>query len=371
MRTAALLFALQAAAQVADRPAPSRDHVAIQYSTTQQSTGVESMGPVEGGLREILAALKVPVESQIVVFSKTSLQSPLITPRNPRSLYFNDSVAVGMVPGGILEVAAHDPKLGTVFYRGFLAPNAPAALLRSDANCLSCHEAYSTLGIPGMLTKSVPVGPTGKILPWLGNYTSDHSSAFEERWGGWFVTGSLGSVKHLGNVVMPDPDSTPEPVALPARQALTPHSDVVALMVFEHQMHLMNLLTRLAWESRTGGRVDDVAEEAASYMLFEGEAKLPNPISGSSDYAKVFAAQGPFDPQGRSLRQFDLKTRLMRYPLSYMIYSPSFDDLPATAKEQLYAKLWAKLSSSNQYRETVEILMATKPRLPSYFHLLK
>src|ERR1035437_4965082 len=87
-------------------------------------------------------------------------------------------------------------------------------------------------------------------------------------------------------------------------------SDIVALMVFAHQMHMMNLLAH-----------PDNIDELVDYMLFVDEAPFPGPIRGSSGFAERFAADGPSDHLGRNLRQFELERRLMRYPCSYMIYT--------------------------------------------------
>jgi hypothetical protein len=92
----------------------------------------------------------------------------------------------------------------------------------------------------------------------------------------------------------------------------------------------------------------------------------------------VFAARGPRDSRGRSLRDLDLRTRLMRYPCSYLIYSEPFDALPPAAKQAVYARVWAVLSGAvrdGRYdrltaadrQAVVDILRETKPDLPAYF----
>ena len=355
-----------------------------------------------GYLRSLLDALHIPVESQMVVFSKTSLQSPLISATNPRAIYFIDDVAVAWPRGGFIEIAAQDPLQGVQFYMLQQQETESPRLLRAEGirpgGCLLCHQTYATLGVPGMLARSVAAGNDGRLLPYLANYITDDRSPLEERWAGWFVTGSTGTARHLGN-----PDAVAgtagEPMAvshattidsLADRGALNgylaPYSDVAALLVFNHQTRLVNLLTRTAWEVRITeadrGDVPKVARDAAvrlvDALLFVDEAPLTGTIASSSGFAATFTAQGPVDANGRSLRQLDLKTRLMRYPCSYMIYAPAFDRLPAAAKSAVYQRLWNVLSgkesdrkysklSAGDRRAILEILRATKTDLPSYF----
>jgi hypothetical protein len=123
---------------------------------------------------------------------------------------------------------------------------------------------------------------------------------------------------------------------------LTPYSDVVSLMVLDHQVHLVNLFTRATWESRVGvaARVAEAAEAIVEYMLYVDEAPIVDgPIVGSSGFAEQFTAAGLRDANGRSLRDLDLKTRLQKYPLSYMIDSPSFQALPPPVKDLVMGKI--------------------------------
>ncbi len=121
-------------------------------------------------------------------------------------------------------------------------------------------------------------------------------------------------------------------------------------------MHAMNLFTRVGWEVRAAlqksqtvpaALLHDTAEELADYLLFVNEWPLESPVEGNSGFTKEFAAEGPRDSKGRSLREFDLQHRLMRYPCSYMIYSPAFDALPVEARDAIYQRLWQILSVRN------------------------
>jgi hypothetical protein len=390
------------------------EHAAIEYSTRSTTDAVENLSarlqsgqltlradPTTGHLKSILEVLNVPVDSQVVVFSKTSLQSNRIRPDNPRAIYFNDTVAVGFVRGGFIEIAAQDPQQGAVFYRVLPATAGQPAIFR-DNRCLQCHYSYSTSGVPGFLARSVPSATDGSALPWLGNYVTDHRSPLSERWAGWFVTGRTGSSRHLGNAPVGNrnaDDVTVQEANLNLQSLrgrfdtgayLSEHSDVVALLVFNHQIRMMNLLTRLGWEARTLAHdhrseaavlkgLQVTAREAVDYMLFVDEAKLQG-VQGASGFAKSFSARGPRDSKGRSLRDLDLKERLFTYPCSYMIYSEAFDRLPAAAKRAVYARLWdvlsgadhapkyARLSQVDRDR-IIEILRETKTDLPDSFSL--
>jgi len=324
----------------------------------------------QGYLRSLLGALHIPIESQMVVFSKTSVQGQAIGPRNPRVLYFNDSVVVGSVRGGFIEVASQDPELGTSFYMLLQQPVDNPLLLKRDG-CLGCHLTRNSLDVPGMIVRSVYPTPTGDPINPLGSHLLDHRTQLEQRWGGWYVTGKSGSMRHLGNGVVSDP-TEPESMITDATLNLqtlkgkfdtdvylSPYSDIVALMVFDHQMHMTNLITRVGWDYRVAasleaeiGKPNEVIEqqlrddvvEFVDYLLFVKEAPLSGKIQGISGFAEKFASQGPSDSKGRSLRQFDLEHRMMRFPCSYMIYSPAFDGMPDRAKQAIYARMRDVLS---------------------------
>jgi hypothetical protein len=405
---AAALLALTAHAQLDGSIVPL-EHPTIGYRTEAPQNSVAELqerlqqGTVDlpfdprpgvGYLPAALEALRVPVESQLLVYSKTSLQQRIISPDRPRALYFNDELAVGAVHGGFVEIAVQDPRQGAVFYSLEQVAGKPS--LQRLGTCLGCHYSLATLGVPGFLARSIPTAADGQTLPWLGNATVTHSTPLEERWGGWYVTGKGGAQPHLGNLLLEDPRATALPPLAPALPEalngrfvldyLTPYSDAVAHLVFEHQLEMMNVLTRVGWEFRIAtaeqrepATLDRTIEDAVDYLLFVGEAKL-EPIEGTSGFAEKFAARGPKDERGRSLRELQLDGRLMRYPLSYLVYSRAFDALPDEARAALYRRLWSVLSggvADERYAHLspadrtaiVEILVATKPGLPDYFRL--
>jgi hypothetical protein len=374
--------------------APLRNPVAALQSAIEDGSRTLAFDPRPdvGFLPALLAALDVPVESQLLVYSKTSLQARLIAPPRPRAIYFNDALAVGAVRGGLIEIAVLDDAQGAVFYTLEQAAGTPT--LKREGACLGCHYSLASLGVPGFFARSVPTAADGQILPWLGNANVTHSTPLAERWGGWYVTGDVGANDHLGNALIADnraqalpPRDPRAPQDLAARLPagyLSAQSDVVAHLVLEHQLEAMNVLTRVGWEFRVAladGRLAAslarTIEDAVDYFLFVGEAPLA-PVRGTSGFAERFVALGPKDARGRSLRQLRLDGRLMRYPLSYMIYSSAFDGLPAEARAAFYRRLWDVLSGSVQdarYAHLAgadsaairEILIATKNGLPEYF----
>ncbi len=348
-----------------------------------------------GYLPDLLAHLDINADSQALVFSKSSFQAAKISPRNPRAIYFNDQAAVGFVPGGSgLEVAAVDARQGVILY-SLTRDEAGKPRFERREVCLKCHQGPSTLGVPGLFIGSV--FPNADGMPAReGAIVTDHRTAFEDRWGGWYVTAARGEQKDRANAVASDPS---EPDVLdPGERNLTdltgrfnlnhylrPTSDIVALMTLEHQTQMIDFLTRLNWEARIAAQngkadpqLDADVESTIAYMLFVDETPLREPVEGVSTFTQTFPQRGPRDGHGRSLRDFDLRTRLFRYPLSYMIYSPQFDALPDAIRDRVYRRLhavltgedtsarFAKLTASDR-RAILEILEATQPGLPAWW----
>ena len=418
-----------AAATLAERFSASFRHPAIEYGTRPRTDRVAQLNARlrtgeatlafdrrRGFLPAVLDALDVPVESQTLVFSKTSLQSDFIGPDNPRALYFTDDVAVAWIRGApALELAALDPRQGVMFYA--LSQSRRARGFQRPRSCLECHVSDATLGLPGLAVGSAVIDPEG--VPYV-SVPIDQRTPISSRWGGWYVTGHTGLGPHVGNTVATDPD---EPMLLEDEANfnlptvedrfdtsgyLTPYSDIAALMVLEHQAHMTNLLTRTGWEFRVAaheghvtrglfrapravggdvtlratvgedGRPREAVGALVDYMLFVDESPLADRMVGSAGFEAMFEARGPFDRRGRTLREIDLDTRLFRYPCSYMIYTAAFDALPTDAKDAVYRRLWQVLSGADRdsryehltrgdRQAVVEILRDTKPDLPDYF----
>jgi hypothetical protein len=405
-----LVASLVGTAQRRDVFIASRDEPAIRYSSGPTTDAVAALNaklrdgsasltfdPGNGYLRSVLEALKVPVESQALVFSQTSFQASSINFLNPRAVYFADTVAVGWVRGGkILEVTAQDPAQGVIFYElEQKASSAPRFVRNND--CLACHLSWETLGVPGLTVQSMY--PIPDEISYANGFTTIHGSPLEQRWGGWFVTGDHGGAKHMGNIPVMPADKGKSKLANPTRALASveglfdlkgypsAHSDVVAQLVLAHQTHMTNLITRTGWEARllaakpsadASARVSEAARDLVDYLLFIDEAPLAGPVKGGSGFAETFPKAGPRDKQGRSLRDLELRRRLFRYPCSYMIYTPAFDGMPALARDAVYLRMWDVLSGKEKgprykalsladRRAIVEILRETKPGLPAYF----
>lgn len=336
-----------------------------------------------GYLPGLLDALKVPRSSQMLVFSKTSLQRQRIAPRTPRAIYFSDDMYIGYChEGDVLEISAVDDDLGAVFYTLDQDADATPRFVRQTDNCLICHGSSSTRGVPGHVVRSVYSDPQGLPILASGSYRTDHTSPFEQRWGGWYVTGTHGEQKHLGNLIVRGRDR-PEAADNSAGQNiaaldqwiepsdyLTPHSDIVALMVLEHQAMAHNLITQANFSTQqalhfdralsrelgensaelrvsTKSRIKSVGEPLVECLLFCEEAPLTAKVTGTSAFAAEFAKLGPRDEQGRSLRDFDLTRRMFKYPCSYLIYSASFAALPEPAKDYVVRRMQEILTAKD------------------------
>ena len=363
-----------------------------------------------GYLPSVLEQLGISASSQTLVFSKTSFQQRRISPQRPRALYYNENAYVGWVQGGdMVEISAVDPQKGAVFYTISQRNPQQARFVRHTHECLQCHTSSLTQGVPGHLVRSVFPDAKGYPVLGAGTFRTDHTSPLAERWGGWYVTGRHGGQHHMGNVLLEDednPESLPRDVGANVvdlasfcntSSYLSAHSDIVALMVLEHQTKMHNLITAANYATRQAKfhsrimnnmlerpadelsesairRIQGACERLVRYMLFVDEASLTDPISGTSGFAEEFAAKGPFDDQGRSLRTFDLQGRLFRYPCSYLVYSEAFDALPVVAKQHVYQRLHEILTGSDQSqefdhlskddrRDIFGVLIETKPEL--------
>ncbi|MGD9904580.1 MAG: hypothetical protein AB7U83_14035 [Vicinamibacterales bacterium] len=384
---------------------PTTDPVARLNAALRDGSTTLTHEPGLGYLRAVLAALEVPAESQVLVFSKSGIQRAFTGPDNPRALYFNPRVAVGYIAGApALEFAAHDPQQGTVFYTLDQGATATPAFVRGST-CLTCHVSASTLDVPGPIDRSNRVGPDGGLLQRAGpSITVDHRTPHTERWGGWFVTSSIATppyqvLGHLGNLTVTDYRGGDDATIVsnhalirwlergPSRRDyLSEVSDLSSLLVFDHQMHAVNLLTRLNWDWRVAvaeqrADVDDAAigarlDEVADYFVFVDEAAPVVEVTPRPGWAERVRAFAPSDPRGRSLADLDLTTRLMRYPVSYMVYTEAFDALPAPVKDAVYRRIFARLAGTDrsprlahlrtpEARAAAEILRATKTDLPA------
>jgi len=352
-----------------------------------------------GYLPSVLAALSVPVETQSLVFSKTSFQARLISPDNARAVYFGDDIYVGWVPGSdVIEVAAVDHQKGTLFYT-LEQREAVPRFERRDHECLQCHASALTRGIPGHIVRSVHADNEGFPIMRHGSTRVEHSTPVEKRWGGWYVTGEVGKNQHLGNLVF-DPERPPETFAgAPVISRLTPGnypaatSDIVALMVLEHQLTVHNLIASASFAARqalhhdgvmrelleeksnglmesTARRIDSAVTPLVDALLLVDEAPIAFPIKGAtpSPFEKAFGAKASRDNKGRSLRDLDLQRRLFRYPLSFLIKSEAFAKLPEAARTRALTLIGNVLQGRNPDRKYAHL---DAPRRQAILEILR
>lgn len=373
-----------------------------------------------GYLPDVLEALDIPVSSQTLVFSRTSLQVDMIAPWAPRAIYFNDDVYVGYtVDGLVLEIAAVDPDGGSVFYTLDQFEDEEIALRRDDLTCKGCHSTGITGGVSGVMVRSFLTDRMGNTVAPIEERPVDDRTPMERRFGGWYVTGSH-SLPHAGNVraeelthEIDQPfdflerfDVTAGGNRLTLEGSfddsfyLTPGSDIVAQMVLAHQTRVHNLITLAAEAAEeamrdqellrltrgaeadadelpesTRARIDYAAQSLVRGMLFYRAAPIGQ-VEGTSTFASDFASRGPFDASGRSLRAFSLDGQLFEYPLSFLVYSDAWDALPTIVKEAAYGQMLAILRGEDdpdfplldrQARSDIlEILEATKPDFAAF-----
>lgn len=388
---------------------PAEDPVADLQARIDAGEAALEFDESHGYLRSVLKFLDIDPSSQVLVSSKTSFQLQKISPKQPRALYFNDESYVGWVQrGDVLEIMTTDPWQGEVFYTLEQERSERPRFLRDRGQCLTCHSSSRTHSVPGGLVRSVFIDSRGQPQLGSGTFNIDHTSPFEQRWGGWYVSGTHGAMRHMGNVVVNDSqvdridresgaNRTDLSELFDVSPYLTPHSDIVALMVLEHQVQMQNHLTRANYEDRAASHYDEIMNDALQrpadfvsettarriaaagdqllkYMLFSEEFRLTAAVEGTSEFARQFASRGSRDRRGRSLRDFDLQTRLFKYPCSYLIYSPAFDRLPRGIRRYVAQRLhdvltgrdhspeFAHLSPADR-QAILEILTETKPGL--------
>lgn len=361
-----------------------------------------------GYLDSLLQVLNIDLSSQSLVFSKTSLQISWISEKTPRAIYFNDETYVAWVDGApSLELMSVDSVMGPVFYTlDNRNPVATARLERETLRCLNCHDSFSLSGggVPHFLMVSTNAGVEGDRAQRGASIDTTDATPMKDRWGGWYVTGHGGNQPHLGNIVIRSqedldridslrkPDIDTLKGLFDTEPYITDKSDVVALVVLAHQVTIHNLITRANYKTRrfvgretqdpnpqwedfspkTQKAVKAILEPLVRGLLNVDAATFTGPMTGNSGYDAWFQKQGPKDSRGRSLREFDLKTRVFKYPLSYLIYSDGFKGLPDYAKRYVYTRLaeilrgqdrspvFAGLSATDR-QSIVEILTATEP----------
>jgi hypothetical protein len=351
-----------------------------------RASGWKEYHPTFGYLPAVLEMLGVPVSSQMLVFSKTSVQRSFIDSGNPRALYFSDDVYVGFIPGAPdLEIAAVDPSLGTVFYTVSQDNSEPVRFRRND-DCLNCHASARTMGVPGFVVRSLDTDAAAEIVAGTDTNNVTHCTPINERWGSWFVSNAPQDWEHRGNTVSSGDTRTPIPNERLNRVFSSPlypskGSEVLPLLLHDHQTHMHNYITRLGMEGQeriaSYGHLRYLQVQIVAflrYLLFVEEAPLASPINASENFIEAFQRNAKRDSKGRSLKDLDLKTRLFRFPCSFLLDSEAFRKMPAMVREAILAKLHQVLLGENPDRTfeslslpdrqaILEILKATAPDL--------
>lgn len=321
----------------------------------QLSSGAKHLdaAPGSGYLPALLAALEVPASSQLLVFAKNAANARLISPENPRAIYFRDDVSIGWTPGApAIEIATVDPRKGAVFYTLRQDPAEPPRFRRDDS-CLTCHVTDGTLQVPGFILRSFVTDAAGR--PRNGYSPVTHATPYEKRWGGWYVTGATAEFQHMGNlstarsISLFETRGQRQPTIdlesqLVEQKHLRMTSDVVPLLVHDHQTRVHTLLTRVRYEAEFG-RPPASLDLLVNALLFAHEPVLPAPITHAAEYQRWFEQQGPAGSASRRLREFDLQTRLFRRGCSWLIDSPACRSLPADVRSALDHRIEQILSS--------------------------
>jgi hypothetical protein len=399
----------------------------INYSTTSPHDGITALQKRIASRqlnlgrtgRDLMLALlgefHIPAESQVLVFSKTSLQRGRISPDRPRAIFFSDTCYLGWVPSGLIEITTIDPVLGPIFYA--FDPEAArtnnAACVARDNDCMRCHGGTFVRGIPGVFVRSAFTDAEGEPLLRFGSEVVDFRTPFTNRWGGWYVTGKHGTALHRGNVTVTEKNNRLETDFQRGANVtdlskffdpslyVTNTSDIVALLVLEHQTAMQNALTKASLDSRrmlayqenlqrelkepitkdavyesVKSVLDSSAREVVDALLFRGEAELPTGIEGSPNFQRAFQANARRVADGSSLKDFLLQGHLFKNRCSYLIYSDSLLTLPIQLKRRIYDRLSHALRLSDpdpryayldaaECDHIVDILRETHPEFPT------
>ena len=360
-------------------------------------------------VERLLRELGLNKDTQVLVFSRTSLQRREVSYSNPRALYFNESVYLGWMPNGRIEIASFDPELGPIFYFQRELDDASSPLLARTRSCLGCHAGDDTNFLPGSLGRSVYPDKSGRSLRSIDDYRrSGHHIPLHDRYGGWFVSGNHGAMRHMGNAIasreggkitidreqfanLEKLDRFFSTEAYPA-----PGSDIAALLVFDHQVTMHHRLVEAAYRARQslfdskldpeetdvsklgkGRSTDEFLEgrdKVVDYLLFRDETPIPK-VSCDPAFRRAFTANRIADSRKRSLKDLRLDGRIFENRCSYMIYSPTFDQFPPMLKGAIYARIHEILTSptpvegfdylgKDEKRRILEILDETKEDLP-------
>jgi len=361
-------------------------------------------------VERFLKELKLDKGTQVLVFSKTSLQRRAVSYNNPRAIYFNESVYLGWMPNGRIEIASFDPEIGPLFYFQRQLDDKTSPLFARTRSCLGCHAGDATNFLPGSLGRSVYPDQTGRSIKSLDDYRrSGHHIPLHDRYGGWFVSGNHGTMRHMGNAIATRENGkvTIDRDQLANLEKLdrffrteaypAPGSDIAALLVFDHQVTMHHRLVEAAYRARQslfdskldpgetdvsklakGRSIEEFMEgrdKVIDYMLFREEIAIPK-VSCDPGFRRAFTANRLPDAKKRSLKDLRLDGRIFENRCSYMIYSPTFEHLPPMLKGAIYRRIHEILTAKkpvegfeyleqDEKQRILEILHATKDDLPA------
>ena len=331
------------------------DPIAKVMSQVQSGEIKLTFEPRRGYLDSLLRTLKIDPNSQVLVFSKTSLQTDFISRKTPRAIYFNADTYVGWIPGApLIEIATIDPKRGVILYSLRNDATVPITFDTEPRDCNRCHGRRSKSRSPELFAESVYVSQAGYPRVFAPTVRAVPEVPLRQRWGGWYVTGTHGKQRHMGNEVAEGTDDqykidiekganvTSIRRYFDPTQYLSEGSDIVALMTLEQQMDVQNALTTAAL-----GTSEDL-DPLVQALLGCNETRLISPIKGTSNFAANYPNTFPKDHLGRSLGEFDLKTRLQKYPCSPLIYSRAFAELPPAIQTKVVQRIKIVLSGQDR-----------------------
>ena len=374
---------------------PLKDPFSLRMEEFRDGTIPLDRSSERAFLRSLLEEFEIPISSQLLVFSTTSLQLRLISPRNPRAIYFDEDVYIGFIPGGRIEIISMDPDLGGIFYifdipsPGPKLGERPIVFERSD-RCMNCHSDAETRNVPGLTIRSVIPGPRGGSMDSFRRDQNGHQIAIDQRFGGWHVTGDEGFGKHWGNVIGNyTKDGLVTSAVPPGREFdfsryLTKTSDLLPHLILEHQAGFVNVVLEASYRARyyedesegkltpeQNATLDRMAGEVVLYLLFAEEAALPGKVKGDAAYREAFLQKRKTDAAGRSLRDFDLKTRIFKYRCSYMVYSNVFIGMPDEMRNRVKNRLRGALTGDGNFdylpdEEKRAILSILRETLPDF-----
>jgi len=369
-------------------------------------------------VKKLLEEFKIPVSSQVFVFTKTSLQRDQVSSDNPRALYFNEDAYLGWMPGGRVEIASIDPLAGPVFWFQRPLGRKEDLLFRRTGSCLGCHAGSATNYLPGLLGQSVYPLADGRSAGSIRTFERvGHNIPYEQRWGGWMVTGAgHEALNHMGNALAVRDQKGLRLEKKTAGQAasdlsvffdpslhLIEGSDILAMLAHDHQISAHYRINeaqyrmrqvlfdekldpdsgREVWEKLPSAHLsalDTSMSRFLKYFLFADEPALKGEIQDGGVYRKDFFANKRVSRHGLSLKDLDLKTRLLKHRLSWMIYSNAFEGIPRAFKEEFYHRLWNILTrpggvagfeylGAEEKAAIAEILTDTKDGLPDYWKI--